>query len=103
MQKGICNCLKFGDTKSPIKMLGQIPAERLAMQSLLCLIVLLAVGVYSNTHAEIGPPELLKAKTVYLRDRGNDRKLSDAVRAKVKEWEDGSCVTASRTQTWCWC
>jgi hypothetical protein len=86
MKKGVCNCLKFGDTKSPIEMLGQIQAERLAMQCLLCLMGSLAVGGYSSILAEIAPPELLKAKTVYLRDRGNDRKLSDQVRVKVKEW-----------------
>jgi len=56
------------------------------MRSLLCLLVLLAGGGCGSALAEIAPQELLNAKTVYLRDRGNDRKLSDQVRVKVKEW-----------------
>ena len=56
------------------------------MRSLFCLLVLFAGGGYSSALAEIAPQELVTAKTVYLRDRGGDRKLSDQVRMKVKEW-----------------
>jgi hypothetical protein len=56
------------------------------MRYLLCLSVLLAVGSCGSALAEIAPQELVAAKTVYLRDRGGDRKLSDQVRVKVKEW-----------------
>ena len=55
------------------------------MRLLLCLFVLLAGGCCGITLAETAPQELLTAKTVYLRDRGGDRKLSDQIRQEVKQ------------------
>ena len=60
------------------------------LRLLLCLLVLLAGGCCGISLAETALHELLAAKTVYLRDRGGDRKLSYQIRQLVKQrgrWE----------------
>jgi len=45
-----------------------------------------ACGWRGSALAETVPQELLTAKTVYLRDRGGDRKLLGQIREQVKQW-----------------
>ena len=66
------------------------------MRLLLCLLVLLAGGCCGITIAETVPQELLTAKTVYLRDRGGDRKLFDQIRQQVKQWGRWELVRSAK-------
>jgi hypothetical protein len=66
------------------------------MRLLLCLFALLAGGCCGITLAETAPQELLTAKTVYLRDRGGDRKLSDQIRQEVKQWGRWELVSSAK-------
>ena len=66
------------------------------MRFLICLLVLLAGGYGGSALAENVPQELLTAKTVYLRDRGGDRKLFDQIRRQVKEWGRWELVSNAR-------
>ncbi|MGH9426121.1 MAG: hypothetical protein ACRD2L_07450, partial [Terriglobia bacterium] len=56
------------------------------MRFLLCLLLLLSCGWHGSALAETALQELLRAKTVYLRDRSGDRKLLGQIREQVKEW-----------------
>ena len=51
-----------------------------------CLFVLLTFAESETAFAETVPQGLLAAKSVYLRDRGGDRKLLDQIRQQVKQW-----------------
>ena len=66
------------------------------MRFLICLLVLLAGGCSGSALAENVPQELLTAKTVYLRDRGGDRKLFDQIRRQVKEWGRWELVSSTK-------
>jgi len=66
------------------------------MRFLLCFLVLLAGGRSGITLAETAPQELLAAKTVYLRNRGGDRKLSDQIRQQVKQWGRWELVSSAK-------
>jgi hypothetical protein len=66
------------------------------MRLLLCLFALLAGGYCGITLAETAPQELLTAKTVYLRDRGGNRKLSDQIRQQVKQWGRWELVSSAK-------
>ena len=56
------------------------------MRFLLCLLMLLVCDWRGSALAQTVPQELLTAKTVYLRDRGHDRKLLGQIREQVKQW-----------------
>ena len=66
------------------------------MRLLFCLLVLLAGVCCGITLAETAPQELLTAKTVYLRDRGGDRKLFDQIRQQVKQWGRWELTNSSK-------
>jgi hypothetical protein len=59
-------------------------------------LVLLAGGCCGTTLSGTAPPELLAAKTVYLSDRGGDRKLSDQIRQQVKQWGRWELVSGAK-------
>ena len=66
------------------------------MRLLLCLLVLLAGSSCGITLGETAPQELVTAKTVYMRDRGGDRKLSDQIRQQVKQWGRWELVSSAK-------
>jgi len=66
------------------------------MRLWLSLLALLAGSSCGTTLGETAPQELVTAKTVYLRDRGGDRKLSDQIRQQVKQWGRRELVSSAK-------